>query len=280
MEGDVTDMFDAEPEEGSPASRLRNHRMRRGVYILPSLFTVGNLFCGYYAVLATLRGNITDMDNAARAIGIAILFDALDGRVARVTGTSSEFGKQFDSLADVISFGVAPAFLAFAWGVRGVLASDLPQARHVYQIGWLVSFVFVICCAWRLARFNIHGMAPGGSRFFVGMPTPAAAGMIAAMVHGVWWPIEDWRVAVLWQVLVLALAALMSSTVRYYSFKDINWHRRQPSLTVVALALLIAAFWVYSEITLLLVAGSYTVSGLVIQLVRVVRHRHTASHPA
>jgi CDP-diacylglycerol--serine O-phosphatidyltransferase len=273
-------MFDAEPEEGSPASRLRNSRMRRGVYILPSVFTVGNLFCGYYAILATLRGNITDMDNAARAIGIAILFDALDGRVARITGTSSEFGKQFDSLADVISFGVAPAFLAFAWGVRGVLASEVPQARHVYEIGWLVSFVFVICCAWRLARFNIHGMAPGGSRFFVGMPTPAAAGMIAAMVHGVWWPIEDWRVALLWQLLVLALAALMSSSIRYYSFKDINWHRRQPSLTVVALALLIAAFWTYSEITLLLVAGSYTISGLVIQLVRVARHRHTASHPA
>ncbi len=274
------EMFEPETESGAPIGRPRNQRMRRGVYILPSVLTVGNLFCGYYAILATLRGNISDMDNAARAIGVAILFDSLDGRVARATGTNSEFGKQFDSLADVISFGIAPAFLAFAWGVRGVLAGDAPQARHIYQLGWLVSFVFVICCAWRLARFNIHGMAPGGSRFFVGMPTPAAAGMIAAMVHAVMWPIEDWRLALLWQVLVLALAVLMSSTIRYYSFKDINMARRQPSLTVVAVAALLAAIWVYSEITLLLIAGLYTLSGLTIQLVRLVRHHHTASHPA
>ena len=156
--------------------RERNHRLRRGVYLVPGSLTVANMLCGYYAVLASLQGSVADFDNAARAIGLAWLFDSADGWVARATGASSEFGKQFDSLADVISFGVAPALLAFAWGVRGLLESGASPARHVVQLGWLVSLAFVICCAWRLARFNVHGMAPGGSRYFVGMPTPAEIG--------------------------------------------------------------------------------------------------------
>jgi CDP-diacylglycerol--serine O-phosphatidyltransferase len=270
--------FEQNEQEVVAEQRPRNHRLRRGIYLLPSFFTVANLLCGYYAVLATLKGGLTDLDYASRAIGFAILFDALDGRVARATGTNTEFGKQFDSLADVISFGIAPAFLAFAWGVRGMLQSDAGPAKHVYQLGWLVSFAFVICTAWRLARFNVHGMASGG-RYFVGMPTPAAAGMIAAMVHAWKLPLDDWRWAVAWLALVAALAALMTSTVRYYGFKDIPWTRRQPSLALVLMALLCWSIVVYSEEVLLLIAGTYAASGVSLHVVRVVRHR-LVSRPA
>ena len=120
MEFNSIDPIGHEEESRRP---FRNHRLRRGVYLLPSIFTVANLLCGYYAVLGTLEGQVTDLDNAARAIGLAILFDSLDGRVARAMGTNSEFGKQFDSLADIVSFGLAPAFLAYAWGVRGLARS-------------------------------------------------------------------------------------------------------------------------------------------------------------
>jgi CDP-diacylglycerol--serine O-phosphatidyltransferase len=258
----------------------RNHRLRRGVYLLPSFLTLANLLCGFFAVLATFKGTVVDMDNAAKAIGFAILFDALDGRIARATGTNSEFGKEFDSLADVVSFGIAPALLAFAWGARSMLALEAPQAKLVYQFGWLVSFIFVICCAWRLARFNVHGMAPGGSRYFVGMPTPAAAGMVAATVHAFWQPIEDWRWSLLWLGIVLLLAVLMSSTMRYYSFKGVNWRRRLPSrLVLVGVAVLVGVVFFYSEIMLLLIAGVYVLQGITLQLVRVVRHR-LAARPA
>jgi CDP-diacylglycerol---serine O-phosphatidyltransferase len=259
-------------EEASPRL-LRNQRHRRGIYILPGIFTVANLLCGYYAVLATLEGAPSDLDNAARAIGIAILFDSLDGRVARAMGTNSEFGKQFDSLADVVSFGIAPAFLAYVWGVRSMAATEAPQMLHLTQLGWLIGFFFVVCCAWRLARFNIQGMAPGGSRFFVGMPTPAAAGMIAAVIHFVIYPIQDVKVSLLWLVLVLVLGVLMSSSLRYYSFKDIEWTKRQPSLAVVLFALLIGAAVYLSRPTLLVIASVYSVHGVVLHVVRTVRHR-------
>ena len=150
----------------------RNHRLRRGVYLLPSAFTVGNLLCGFYAVLATVKGEIVDLDYAARAIGFAIVFDAFDGFVARATNTNTEFGKQLDSLADMVSFGIAPAILAYTWGVRTIAQSDIPEARHIYDLAWLVSLAFALCCAWRLARFNVQGMAPGGLKYFVGMPCP------------------------------------------------------------------------------------------------------------
>ena len=160
--------------EEEPRRLFRNHRLRRGIYILPSVFTVANLLCGYYAILATLEGRVGDFDNAACAIGFAIIFDSLDGRVARAMGTNSEFGKQFDSLADIVSFGIAPAFLAYAWGVRAMAAQAAPDALHLTQLGWLIGFFYLGCCAWRLARFNIQGMAPGSNRFFVGMPTPGS----------------------------------------------------------------------------------------------------------
>jgi CDP-diacylglycerol---serine O-phosphatidyltransferase len=259
-------------EDYRPRRPFRNHRLRRGIYLLPSIFTVANLLCGYYAVLATLEGSVSDFDNAARAIGIAILFDSFDGAIARAMGTSSEFGKQFDSLADVISFGIAPAFLAYAWGVRAAAGASASPELHLVQLGWLMGFFFLGCCAWRLARFNIHGMG-GGSRYFVGMPTPAAAGMIAACVHGFANPIQDVRVSILWLVLVLVLGVLMASQIRYYSFKDIQWARRQTSVAVVLIVLLIGSIVLFSQIVLMLIASAYVIHGIVVQIVRYVRHR-------
>jgi len=265
-------------EEGPPRGLFRNHKLRRGVYLLPSAFTVANLLCGYYAVLATLEGRVTDFDNAAIAIGFAIVLDSLDGRVARAMGTNSEFGKQFDSLADIVSFGIAPAFLAYAWGIRAMAVVGAPDALHLTQLGWLIGFFYVGCAAWRLARFNIHGMAPGSSRFFVGMPTPAAAGMIAATVHFFQLPIADARFSVLWLLLLVALGVLMSSTVRHYSFKDIQWTRRRPSLFVVLMALLIGAIVKFSGPTLFVLASVYLAHGVVLQVIRVVRRRVASRH--
>lgn len=265
-------------EDYRPGPPFRNHRLRRGIYILPSIFTVANLLCGYYAILASLEGTTGSFDNAARAIGFAIVFDSLDGFVARAMRTSSEFGKQFDSLADVISFGIAPAVLAYAWGVRAAaLASGSPELRLV-QLGWLAGFFFLGCCAWRLARFNIQGMG-GGSRYFVGMPTPAAAGMIAACVHAFGGPIVDFRISILWIISVIVLGVLMASQLRYYSFKNVQWGRRQTSLAVVLMAVLAGSIVYFSQISLMLIATAYVVHGIVVQIVRYVRH-HTASHAA
>ena len=263
-------------ELGFQGVRPRNHRLRRGIYLLPSIFTVINLSLGYYAVLAALHGGADNFDNAAIATGFAVLFDSLDGRIARMTGSNTEFGKQLDSLADVVSFGIAPAVLMYAWGVRGLMTGDTIPSGQIVKLGWLVGLAFVICCAWRLARFNVQGMAPGSSRFFVGLPTPAGAGVIAAVVHAYAWKIpliEDWRWSMAWMGLVTVLAALMTSTVRYYSFKDIAWTRRQPSLAVVLVALLVGAVFFYSKIALLVLSTSYAAVGIVFHVVRVVRHR-------
>src|SRR5216683_1543298 len=220
--------------------RFKNPRLRRGIFILPSLFTVANLLCGYYAVVASLLGGRENFDHAAKAIGFAILFDSLDGRIARMTGTNTEFGVQLDSLADVVSFGIAPAVMAYAWGVRSLPGDGSVAFQQIGEFGWVCCLAFLICCAWRLARFNVQGMAPGGSKNFVGMPTPAAAGMMAALVH---------------------------------SFKDIPWTRKQPSLSIVLLCLIVAIIWRYSEYALVILAGTYAAAGGALHLVRFVRHR-------
>jgi CDP-diacylglycerol---serine O-phosphatidyltransferase len=267
-------------ELGFPGSRAANLRLRRGIYLLPSLLTVANMVCGFYAVMSTLKGELSDLDNAAKAIGFAIVFDFFDGFVARATGTSSEFGKQFDSLADMVSFGIAPAVLAFTWGVRGILQSDVVDIRRIHEIGWWVGLAFAVCCAWRLARFNIQGMAPGGSsRYFVGLPCPAAAGLIAACVHALIIPIVDWRWSIVWMGVVVGAAALMASTVRFRSFKDIPWARRQPSVLIVPIAVLVPLIFYFSQVTLMLIATCYVAIGLALHILRVARH-HLGSHPA
>jgi len=184
---------------------------RRGIYFLPSLFTVANIFCGFYSIVSSMK---SEFELAAMLIGWAILLDTLDGRVARLANATSEFGKEFDSLADVVSFGVAPGVLAYAW------------ALHLWpRIGWLACFLFLICGTMRLARFNIQQRAVD-KRYFVGMPIPAAAGLLAAIVFMFPLPLDSRNQAIPILLLVPGLALLMVSTLRYYSFKDIDLRGR------------------------------------------------------
>jgi len=253
--------------------RITNPRLRRGIFLLPSLFTVANLLCGYYAVVAALVGGAENFNRGAKAIGLAILFDSLDGRVARMTGTNTEFGVQLDSLADVVSFGIAPAVMAYAWGVRSLPDASAIHLRQLSQFGWVCCLVFLTCCAWRLARFNVQGMAPGSSKYFVGMPTPAAAAVIASIIHGYQEPLQNWKWSVAWFLLAAGLGVLMTSTVRYYSFKDIPWTRKQPSLAIVLLCISVALVLLYSEYVLVVVSCTYAAAGIALHAIRFLRHR-------
>ena len=259
--------------------------MRRGVYILPSMFTVGTLVCGYYAILSTLKGtqllaaglgvglSAVAFDNAAKAIGWAILFDGLDGRIARLTNSTSAFGREFDSLADVIAFGVAPALLAFAWGIRALGdLSGTPGIEHLRQAGWIITFTYVICGAARLARFNIDSTKPAGDRrFFVGMPIPGAAGVIAALIHWEKNPLGLWEYAVAVLALVAVLAFLMVSRWRFYSFKAVDLRRRRPYFAIIFIGFVVWAIWAYSEEVLLMMASTYLVSGIILRLTSRIR---------
>lgn len=248
-----------------------NHRLRRGIYLLPSLFTAGNLLCGYYAILSSAVGAIPDLDRAAKLIGIAVVLDSLDGRVARMSKVATPFGKEFDSLADIVSFGIAPAFLALQWGVRSldpVLAEDPWLVIHIRDIGWIATFAFVICGAWRLARFNIQGgeaadLSPTPHRHFVGVPIPAAAGVIAAIVHAARTPLSDWYWSTMWLLLIFGLASLMVSTIRYPSFKTLDPRQRRPSVVIVLIGLMIWLIVFHSRPVLLVIAVAYILSGLV-----------------
>src|SRR5689334_9666638 len=242
--------------------RFRNLKRGRGTFRLPAVMTAANLLCGYYAVVASLIGTADDLDRAAKAIGLAIVFDSLDGRIARLTGTNTEFGVQFDSLADVVSFGIAPAILAYAWGFRSISTMSGEPLHELGKFAWVCCLAFLICCAWRLARFNVQGMAPGSSKFFVGMPTPAAAGVLASLVHGYKVPLHSWSWAIAWFLLTASLGALMTSTIRYYSFKDIPWTKKQPSLLIILLILMCAVVWKFSEIALVLLACTYAATGV------------------
>jgi CDP-diacylglycerol---serine O-phosphatidyltransferase len=253
----------------------RRGRLRRGIYILPSIFTVGTLLCGYFAILSTFRAielqtagisaglALIAFDNAAKAIGWAILFDGMDGRIARLTNSTSEFGREFDSLADVITFGVAPALLAFAWGVRALDVTYGAEAvKHLRQIGWVVSFAYVICGAARLARFNIDsGKGTQDRRFFIGLPIPAAAGVVAAIVHWTKNPLDEWIHGAVGLGLMAILAYLMVSRVRYYSFKAVNLRQRRPYVAIIALGLIVWLIAAYSEPVLFTLALTYLLSG-------------------
>lgn len=247
------------------------------MYILPSLFTAGNIAAGYFAITQSLQGSILEpyhFDYAALAIGFAIPFDALDGRIARMTNTASAFGKELDSLADVITFGVAPSILAFSWGFRMLPAGMDPLLRQkLVQLGGFVCFLFLICGASRLARFNISSdpvpKNPGrpGRKYFVGMPIPAAAGVIAAVVHGLGGqpfgghPFNVWT-AVLWMLLVGFLGFLMVSTWRFWSGKEINLANRHAFQWIVLMGLVIYLLVFFSREVLLLMALAYMFSGV------------------
>lgn len=252
----------------------RNQRpARRGMYILPSLFTAGTIAAGFYAIVQSLQGTPTEphhFDNAALVIGLAIPFDGLDGRIARMTHTASEFGRELDSLADVITFGVAPAILAYSWGFRMLPSTMDPVLRHkLMQIGAVVCFLFLICGACRLARFNTSADAkpknPGrpDRKYFVGMPIPAAAGVIAASVHYfLGTPVFSWAVAVGWMVLVGLVGFLMVSTWRFWSGKEITLTGRHPFQLLVLIGAVVSVLILFSQVLLFVLALGYMFSGL------------------
>jgi CDP-diacylglycerol---serine O-phosphatidyltransferase len=251
---------------------------RRGMYVLPSLFTAGNIAAGFYAIIQSVQGNAAEPEyynRAALAIGFAVLFDGLDGRIARMTNTSSEFGKELDSLADVITFGVAPSVLAYIWGFRLLPISPYHGLRErIVQAGVFVCFLFLICGASRLARFNIsvnpQPRNPGrpGRKYFVGMPIPAGAGVIAAVIHfydGS--PIYDPRMSVLWLLLIAGTGFLMVSSWRFWSGKEIRvGEDRHPFQMVALLALVGVLLVMYSEWMLIVLALGYLVSGVLARL--------------
>jgi CDP-diacylglycerol--serine O-phosphatidyltransferase len=223
-------------------------RFRRGVYLLPSLFTLGNMFCGWACVVYTMRGWYAQ---AAVFIGFAFVLDMLDGRVARLTGTASAFGVEFDSLADVISFGISPAILSFAWGLQ-------PFGR----LGWAVGFLYVSAAAIRLARFNIQSGLNQDKRYFVGMPSPAAAGVVAATVFAYPYGLEDWRAGLVLPV-VLVPAFLMVSTIRYRSFKTFDLGTRRSYRNLILIATVMAAIATHPQLTLAAMSYTYLMSGLI-----------------
>ncbi|MEK6303907.1 MAG: CDP-diacylglycerol--serine O-phosphatidyltransferase [Acidobacteriota bacterium] len=282
---------------------------RKAVYVIPSMLTTANIFCGFYSVMESLAGAralaaaidphgslsydaalplaVEHFDRAAITIGFAALFDLLDGRVARMTNTTSEFGLELDSIADVVSFGIAPAVLAFAWGYG--------QLPDLHNIGWAASFLFLICGALRLARFNVQARRSSqlppknpkaDKKAFVGMPIPVAATMIAAIVHfwprplrftddrHIWsLPVGSETLSIALVVLVACLALLMVSTIRYSSFKNVGVGNRNPRIIVLGFALAGVTVWFYSRYALLILATVYAAHGVVAKLWSLVKPR-------
>lgn len=253
-------MIDSQENEQDKVMSARRRRMGRSIYILPSLFTVGNIFCGYYAIMSSMHGHY---DAAAQAIGIAIILDMLDGRIARLANATSGFGLQLDSLADLVSFGIAPSVLAFVWGFQPVNQ----------RLGWIAGFTFVICGAMRLARFNVQA---GNLKHFVGMPIPAAGGAVAATVHFFLTPIRDAAAGTIMVGVVFLLAFLMVSTIRYPSLKQLTLGRRS-HLTILLIALLVALVYNYSRWTLLIIAVAYSLSGIGGRIYSLLRRRKPLS---
>jgi CDP-diacylglycerol--serine O-phosphatidyltransferase len=266
-------------------------KMRKGMYILPSLFTTANIAAGFYAILQTVAADAGEpwhLDFAAKAIGFAVLFDGLDGRIARMTHTDSDFGKELDSLADVITFGVAPALLAWMWGFKLLPTTIDPEMRtKIVQLGSIFCFAFLMAGASRLARFNItknpQPSNPGrpGKKYFVGLPIPAAAGVIAAMVHfssGL--PIYSPWTALSWLMMVIVIAYLMVSTWRFYSFKDIDFGSRRPFRLIVLLGILFALIWFFSRPVLFAIALLYMASGVLWRLQWIFRRKNPPAPPA
>jgi CDP-diacylglycerol---serine O-phosphatidyltransferase len=224
-------------------------RYPRGVFLLPSLFTVGNMFCGYACIVYSMTGRL---ETAAPFIGIAIILDMLDGRIARLTNSTSAFGVEFDSLADVISFGVAPAVLAFSWGLS-----------ELGQVGWAAGFIFLSATSIRLARFNVQSATHVDKRYFLGMPSPAAAGVVGSTIFA--FPeLPNGPVQTLAAVAAMLVpAALMVSTIRYRSFKTINLGWGRSYLPLFGFVLLVSFVATWPKITLPVLAYTYLISGFV-----------------
>jgi CDP-diacylglycerol--serine O-phosphatidyltransferase len=312
-------MVSKEPQERSePVVEVKERKgIKKGLYLLPSAFTAANIGMGYYAVMAALRGfqllgsddyvNATmHFDNASRAIGWAILFDTLDGRIARLTKTTTEIGIQLDSIADVVTFGIAPAVLIYAWGYGGVFGevgsqqlrqlnqNQVGWENQLHKLGWFVSFMFLICGALRLARFNVQatrprtlaeGTAKVDKKHFLGLPIPAAAGLLAALVHFSPSPLVSydnyWSTLYsgLMMGLVAILALLMVSTLRYSSFKTLGAGKRSTLKAVPVIAALGMLIWLFSRWVLLAIVASYVLHGILFRLISLFHVKHSTGEP-
>jgi CDP-diacylglycerol--serine O-phosphatidyltransferase len=293
-----------EAGDAATAAQGKERRgIRKGLYLIPSAFTAANIGMGYFAVMGALRGfqlleggteaeliqATSHFDNASRAIGWAVVFDALDGRIARLTKTTTEIGVQLDSIADVVTFGIAPAVLAYAWGYGSAFA----EGSGAHKLGWFISFMFLICGAFRLARFNVQatrprvlaeGLVKVDKKNFVGLPIPMAGGFIAALVHFSPSPLSFYGVergavysGLLMGVIAL-LSVLMVSTVRYTSFKTVGVGKRSTRLAVLAIAASGMLVWLYSRYVLVSIVGAYILYGLLVRLAGLFRQRGANQH--
>lgn len=261
----------------------------RAAYALPTLFTAGNIFLGYLSIIRSIQGALNfgtqpllaqqDFEVAAKTIGLAVVLDGLDGRIARMTNTTSEFGRELDSLADVISFGIAPAILAYVWGVMFVTGTvGAFTLDHVHRLGELLAFVFLACGAARLARFNIQknpvpaNPGPPHRKYFVGLPIPAAASMVAATIFSAGSvPLTNIVWSIAWLMLLALLSFLMVSAWRYWSFKELNLLRPRSPMILVVMCLAIYGIWNWSQVVLVVVCALYVCSGLFIRIGGIVR---------
>jgi CDP-diacylglycerol---serine O-phosphatidyltransferase len=274
-------------------------RPRRAAYALPTLFTAGNVFFGFYALLEIFQGAMEMVQGSAAAnqhfikaslaIGLAVFLDGLDGRIARMTNTVSDFGREMDSLADVIAFGIAPAALAFVWGVRFVQPIpdlDPKYFEYLNSAGYFCAFIFLLCGAMRLARFNIQKNPtpknPGrpDRKYFVGLAIPSGAAVIASIVYACdGEPLRLWIWSAAWLVLIALLSFLMVSTWRYPSFKDLSLTRPRSPLTLILLGTVIFLIWRFSRPALLAMSVAYMLSGIVIRIGGITRRRFKPPPP-
>ncbi|MEX1057685.1 MAG: CDP-diacylglycerol--serine O-phosphatidyltransferase [Natronospirillum sp.] len=256
---DPTEQHDSSTDTVGMTPEVR--QQRRAVYLVPNLLTTTALFAGFYAIIAAING---EFSNAAMAIFVAMIFDGLDGRVARMTHTQSEFGANYDSMSDLIAFGLAPALVAFLWSLE-----------YLDQVGWAATFVYTAAAALRLARFNVQ-QGSVDKKFFIGLASPPAAAMVAGTV----WAFNELGFAgedlvYLMVVLVPGVGCLMVSNFRYYSFKDFGLRGRIP---FTALLLVVLAFVVIAmdpPVVLLLLFLTYALSGPVMELWRRTKRRST-----
>lgn len=234
---------------------------RRGIYLLPNLFTTSALFCGFYAVVSSINGKF---EVAAVAIFIAMILDGVDGRVARLTNTQSDFGAEFDSLADMVSFGLAPALIVYLWALSSF-----------GKIGWVVAFVYVACAALRLARFNTQA-STSDKNYFQGLASPAAAALVAGLIWNgefIQQYISMSTLQVVALITTLFAGLLMVSNVRYYSFKGINWRTRVSFATILMIVLALVFVPAAPEQLLFGIFFIYALSGPVMTLVLLRRRR-------
>ncbi len=237
---------------------------RRGIYLLPNLFTTAAMFAGFYAIVASMNGHF---EKAAIAIFIAMILDGVDGRVARMTNTQSEFGAQYDSLADMVSFGMAPALVMYNWS----LSSMVDLGWQWGKLGWLAAFIYTACAAMRLARFNTQ-IGVADKAYFQGLPSPSAAAVIAGTVWvGVDNSILGADLSQAMVVLTIVVGLLMVSNILFYSFKEVHFKGKVPFYTMVVVVILLALASLDISKVLLLVFGLYTLSGPLLSVVRRVR---------